>query len=112
MARFRPILLTSLTTFGGLTPLLLETSLQAQFLIPMAISLAFGVIFATLVTLILVPAQYMILEDFMGLFRWLSGRKRKREKLPELSGVATPEFEGATGGGMKRSRVEPPFDRK
>jgi multidrug efflux pump subunit AcrB len=112
MARFRPILLTSLTTFGGLTPLLLETSLQAQFLIPMAISLAFGVIFATLVTLILVPSLYMILEDFTGLFRWLSSRKRKREKLPELSGVATPEFESATGGTMKRSRVEPQFDSK
>jgi len=112
MARFRPILLTSLTTFGGLTPLLLETSLQAQFLIPMAISLAFGVIFATLVTLILVPSLYMILEDFTGLLRWLSSRKKKREKLPELSGVATPEFEGATGGGIKRTRVEPPFDSK
>ncbi|MDQ7088710.1 MAG: efflux RND transporter permease subunit [Acidobacteriota bacterium] len=63
VARFRPILLTSLTTFAGLTPLLLEKSMQAQFLIPMAISLGFGVIFATFVTLILVPATYLILED-------------------------------------------------
>jgi multidrug efflux pump subunit AcrB len=61
--RFRPILLTSLTTFAGLTPLLLERSVQAQFLIPMAVSLAFGVIFATVVTLILVPVGYLMLED-------------------------------------------------
>lgn len=62
-ARFRPILLTSLTTFVGLVPLLTETSLQAQFLIPMAISLAFGVLFATLISLLLVPASYLLLED-------------------------------------------------
>ncbi len=61
--RFRPILLTSLTTFAGLLPLLFETSLQAQFLIPMAISLSFGVLFATFITLLLVPAAYFILED-------------------------------------------------
>jgi multidrug efflux pump subunit AcrB len=62
-ARFRPILLTSLTTFAGLSPLLLETSMQAKFLIPMAVSLAFGVMFATFVTLLLVPVGYVILED-------------------------------------------------
>ena len=62
--RFRPIILTSLTTFGGLMPVLFETSLQAQFLIPMAISLSFGVLFATFITLLLVPAFYTILEDF------------------------------------------------
>ncbi len=61
--RFRPILLTSLTTFAGLTPLLLEKSLQAQFLIPMAVSLGFGVVFATFITLILVPCGYLILDD-------------------------------------------------
>lgn len=61
--RFRPILLTSLTTFAGLLPVLFETSLQAQFLIPMAISLSFGVLFATFITLLLVPAFYSILED-------------------------------------------------
>ena len=66
--RFRPILLTSLTTFFGLLPLMLETSLQAQFLIPMAISLAFGVIFSTFITLILVPAGYIIIEDLKDLF--------------------------------------------
>ncbi len=63
--RFRPIILTSLTTFGGLVPLMLETSLQAQFLIPMAISIAFGVLFATLISLVLVPATYNILDDLL-----------------------------------------------
>ncbi|MGK0202708.1 MAG: multidrug efflux pump subunit AcrB, partial [Planctomycetota bacterium] len=57
-ARFRPILLTSLTTFFGLLPLLLEKSMQARFLVPMGVSLAFGVLFATLITLVLVPCLY------------------------------------------------------
>ncbi len=61
--RFRPIMLTTLTTFFGLVPMMLERSLQARFLIPMAISLAFGVAFATMITLILVPSLYMIFED-------------------------------------------------
>ena len=68
-ARFRPILLTSLTTFAGLAPLLLEQSTQADFLKPMAISLAFGVVFATFITLVLVPTSYMILEDIKWVFR-------------------------------------------
>ena len=68
-ARFRPILLTSITTFAGLAPLLLERSAQADFLKPMAISLAFGVLFATVVTLVLVPAAYLILEDIGRLLR-------------------------------------------
>jgi multidrug efflux pump subunit AcrB len=61
--RFRPIMLTTLTTFCGLLPMIAERSLQARFLIPMAISLAFGVLFATAITLVLVPSLYMILED-------------------------------------------------
>jgi multidrug efflux pump subunit AcrB len=61
--RFRPILLTSLTTFAGLTPLMLEKSFQAKFLIPMAVSLAFGVMFATIITLVIVPCLYLMLED-------------------------------------------------
>ena len=63
LRRFRPILLTSLTTFFGLTPMILETSVQARFLIPMAISLGFGVMFSTLIILFLVPSLYMIVED-------------------------------------------------
>lgn len=66
--RFRAILLTSLTTFIGLIPIMAETSLQAKIVIPMAVSLAFGVLFATLVTLILVPNLYIIFDD---LSRWL-----------------------------------------
>ena len=63
IARFRPIILTSLTTFAGLSPLILEKSTQAQFLIPMAVSLGFGILFATCITLILIPINYLILED-------------------------------------------------
>jgi len=66
--RFRPIMLTTLTTFCGLLPMITERSLQARFLIPMAISLAFGVMFATCITLLLVPSLYMILEDLKGRF--------------------------------------------
>ena len=61
--RFRAILLTSLTTFFGLLPMLLESSVQAQFVIPMAVSLGFGIIFATVITLILIPCLYIVLED-------------------------------------------------
>jgi multidrug efflux pump subunit AcrB len=62
--------LTSLTTFFGLMPMILETSVQAQFLVPMAISLAFGILFATGITLLLIPSLYLVLEDgrkFVGL---------------------------------------------
>jgi multidrug efflux pump subunit AcrB len=61
--RFRAIMLTSLTTFGGLAPMILETSRQARFMIPMAISLGFGILFATLIALILVPCLYLVVED-------------------------------------------------
>jgi multidrug efflux pump subunit AcrB len=63
--RFRPILLTTLTTFGGLAPIIFETSRQARFLIPMALSLGFGILFATVITLILVPCLYMVVEDLL-----------------------------------------------
>ncbi len=69
--RFRPILLTSLTTFVGLMPMLLETDMQAKFLIPMAVSLGFGILFATAITLILLPCLYLLLEDIRHFFRWL-----------------------------------------
>ncbi len=62
--RFRAILLTSLTTFFGLVPIVLETSLQAQIVIPMATSLAFGILFATVITLFLIPCLYIVLDDF------------------------------------------------
>jgi multidrug efflux pump subunit AcrB len=68
-SRFRPILLTSMTTFAGLTPLMLETSMQAKFMIPMAISIAFGVVFSSFITLFLVPASYLVLQDLAALFQ-------------------------------------------
>ncbi len=68
MRRFRAIILTSLTTFCGLVPMLLETSTQAQAIIPMAISLAFGIIFATVITLLLVPCLYVMLDDLKKWF--------------------------------------------
>ena len=74
VGRFRPILLTSLTTFFGLVPLMLEQSFQAAFLVPMAVSLAFGVLFATFITLVLVPTSYLILDDIgRGLRRIVGG---------------------------------------
>ncbi len=57
------MMLTTLTTFGGLAPMIFETSRQARFMIPMAISLGFGVIFATVITLVLVPCVYLMVED-------------------------------------------------
>jgi len=71
VARFRAILLTTLTTFAGLLPLLFLQSTQAQFLIPMAVSLAFGIVFATFITLLLVPATYLMLEDLKRGAKWV-----------------------------------------
>jgi multidrug efflux pump subunit AcrB len=75
--RFRAIILTSLTTFVGLVPILLETSLQALIVIPMATSLAFGILFSTLVTLILIPLLYIILDDFSQLLSRLGKALRR-----------------------------------
>jgi multidrug efflux pump subunit AcrB len=61
--RFRAIILTSLTTAGGLLPIMTETSTQAQFVIPMAISMSFGIMFATVITLFLIPCLYLLLQD-------------------------------------------------
>ena len=72
--RFRPILLTTITTSLGLLPMLTETSLQAKFLIPMAVSIAFGVLYASLVIIFLVPALILVSEDFRGLLRTIIGR--------------------------------------
>lgn len=66
--RFRPILLTTITTFGGLAPMIFETSRQARFMIPMAISLGYGILFATGITLALVPCFYVIVEDIKAWF--------------------------------------------
>ena len=90
MRRFRPILLTSLTTFLGLAPMIWETSVQARFLIPMAISLGFGVLFATFIILILVPSSYVIVEDL----KYLVGHGKYGLRKTKV--VDESELEGAT----------------
>ncbi len=86
--RFRPIILTTLTTFGGLAPIIWKTSRQAKFLIPMAISLGFGILFATLITLVLVPCLYLIVEDIRAVFSkswaWLFDHPSKIEAIEEV----------------------------
>ncbi len=80
--RFRAITLTSITTFAGVLPIMFETSLQAKFVIPMAVALGFAVLYATLVTLILVPCLYMILEDLKsGITAGYTGTVRLANKL-------------------------------
>ena len=77
--RFRAIMLTSITTFIGLVPIIFfETSMQALIIIPMAVSLAFGVLFATIVTLILIPSLYLIIED-------IKSKLRRKKKVPAIS---------------------------
>jgi multidrug efflux pump subunit AcrB len=90
--RLRAIFLTSITTFVGLAPMLLEKSMQARFLIPMAISLAFGILFATFIILVVVPSLYMAAEDGKGLLRRLvgSGRAVEPEPVPGNDGVTAP----------------------
>jgi len=80
--RFRPVILTSFTTVAGLFPLLLERSFQAQFLIPMAVSISFGLAAATVLTLLYVPALYMIVADISGLF---VGKEDLPDTVPEDS---------------------------
>jgi len=94
--RFRAILLTSLTTFFGLIPIVLETSLQAQIVIPMAASLAFGILFATVITLFLIPSLYLVLDDFGKWWReaWSHILPRKPRR-------------GAAGAGAYRRVGEP-----
>ncbi|MGK7294195.1 MAG: efflux RND transporter permease subunit [Candidatus Wenzhouxiangella sp. M2_3B_020] len=77
--RFRPVVLTTLTTFGGLTPIILETSVQAVHLVPMAISLGFGIVIATTIMLIIVPCLYMALEDLRRVVRSASRYREVRQ---------------------------------
>ena len=78
---FRAIMLTSLTTFCGLFPMMMERSIQAQHLIPMAVSLAFGILFATVITLILVPVIYLAGLDVSGWFK----RRESAVRTPQAS---------------------------
>jgi multidrug efflux pump subunit AcrB len=82
--RFRPIMLTTLTTFGGLAPMIFETSRQARFIIPMALSLGYGILFATVISLILVPCLYLLVEDA----RQLAGQGKRH---PEIENGLTGE---------------------
>jgi len=88
--RFRPIVLTSLTTAAGLMPIMLETSLQAQFVIPMAISLSFGIIFATVITLFLIPSLYLLQQDFSKLMSNTWNLLLNRDPVP-AAGTVEPE---------------------
>ncbi|MEM6674905.1 MAG: efflux RND transporter permease subunit [Planctomycetota bacterium] len=87
--RLRPILLTSMTTSMGLLPIMLETSTQARFLIPMAISLGFGVLFSTLVILLLVPSLYLIREEFFDVLRVARGREPRGLHAPDVEPVGS-----------------------
>jgi multidrug efflux pump subunit AcrB len=89
VARFRAVMLTSLTTFAGLAPLIFEKSTQAQFLIPMAVSLGFGILFATFITLLLVPINYMILEDVVEPFRKKRSAAREEQRAKVESALST-----------------------
>jgi multidrug efflux pump subunit AcrB len=109
VARFRPIVLTSLTTFAGLTPLLREPSMSAQFLIPMAISLAFGVAFATVISLFLVPSAYIVLEDL----KTLLARRREAATSRNFAGpwktaeAGAREVEAVTAGAPGHDSLSP-----
>ncbi|CAE6932695.1 efflux RND transporter permease subunit [Vibrio sp. B1FLJ16] len=90
-ARFRAITLTSITTFAGVLPIMFETSLQARFVIPMAVALGFAVLYATVLTLVLVPCLYLMLEDIKNIFRAIKrffarfiGRFRKQSEGTEV----------------------------
>ena len=88
--RFRPIILTSLTTFVGLAPMIFDKSLEAQFLVPMAISLSFGILFSTIITLYLVPCSLVFAEDAANLFAWMLGLGKAKEEDKDIVFVDAP----------------------
>ena len=96
--RFRPILLTSLTTFFGLVPIVLERSMQAQIVIPMAVSLAFGIVFATAITLILIPCLYSIQANVHEFFM---GKREIRVREAAISTTPTPSSATAQGSALR-----------
>ncbi|MCP3961091.1 MAG: efflux RND transporter permease subunit [bacterium] len=85
LRRFRPIVLTSLTTFLGLAPMIFETSIQARFLIPMAISLGFGILFATMIALVIIPCLYLALADVGRLFGFVPPEGGQRKASEEVA---------------------------
>lgn len=88
--RFRPIMLTTVTTFGGLAPMIFETSRQAQFVIPMAISLGYGILFATAITLLLVPCLYLMIDDLRKLIGTSPDRDTDQIDLTKLEENSAP----------------------
>ncbi|WP_144391876.1 efflux RND transporter permease subunit [Pleionea sediminis] len=110
-ARFRPIILTSLTTFVGLMPIILETSVQAQFLIPMAVSLSFGVLFATFISLILVPSAYLTLDQLNKAFQRLHHKLRLLFKVHQDWDIDIEQAyeEGFRAGMSNKPLHTPPF---
>ncbi|MCP3942091.1 MAG: efflux RND transporter permease subunit [Desulfobacteraceae bacterium] len=96
-SRFRPVLLTSVTTVAGLFPLLLETSFQAQFLIPMAVSISFGLIAATGLTLLFVPALYVVIVDIVGIFL---AKEENCENIGADTALEMKDFENYTKKGQ------------
>ncbi|MEC8360247.1 MAG: efflux RND transporter permease subunit, partial [SAR324 cluster bacterium] len=115
VASFRPVLLTSLTTFAGLTPIIFDKSTQAQFLIPMAVSLGYGVLFATFTTLIIIPVNYLILHDFSRAWYWLfHGTEPPTPKAAApnepsetiFGKVSTEDFDSPLAGKQKNLREE------
>ena len=97
-ARFRPILLTSLTTFFGLVPIVLERSMQAQIVIPMAVSLAFGIVFATAITLVLIPCLYSIQANIHEFFM---GSRERRTREPAMPATTSPSSATAQGSALR-----------
>ena len=97
-ARFRPILLTSLTTFFGLAPIVLERSMQAQIVIPMAVSLAFGIVFATAITLILIPCLYSIQANIHEFFM---GKRELRIREAAVPTTSAPSSAAAQGSALR-----------
>ncbi len=100
--RFRPVILTSLTTFGGLAPMIFETSVQARILIPMAVALGFGVLFSTMITLLLVPAMFTLIEggriNMARAWRWLFPVAADPEQDDEEAAGAGPGRPQPNGG--------------
>jgi multidrug efflux pump subunit AcrB len=89
--RFRPIFLTSITTFAGLMPLMFDRAIHAQFLKPMAVSLGFGILFATAITLLLIPSAYLFLEDLKRIFGTIWNWYAKPFRSPEPEPLSVPE---------------------
>lgn len=100
LRRFRPIMLTSLTTFGGLAPMIMETSVQARFLIPMAISLGFGILITLPFIHITVPAVYLIVEDIKRVFGLGPG-------VMERPGGDPPDGDGGDAEGLDLDATDP-----